>query len=216
MSGTQEIRQRGFTIVELLIVIVVIAILAAITVVAYNGITVRSRNSARLAAVSAAEKAVHLAIAANAAATVAAAIDDDGGWGACIGSGHPDLDGNGSPDCGRYGTGTSYVLEVASVNNLLKAAGSLPSMSAYPKTTSTDAGGGDVVAGPYLEILTVSGAQYLSIEYSLEGTGQSCAKEPLIYGSSGSRTFTKPGSNAQYSSSGSGVTECRYALSSAL
>lgn len=39
-------RQRGFTIVELLIVIVVIAILAAITIVAYNGITSRA-NAAK-------------------------------------------------------------------------------------------------------------------------------------------------------------------------
>ena len=36
---------RGFTIVELLIVIVVIGVLAAITVIAYNGIQVRARNS---------------------------------------------------------------------------------------------------------------------------------------------------------------------------
>lgn len=38
--------KRGFTIVELLIVIVVIAILAAISVVAYNGAQNRSKNSA--------------------------------------------------------------------------------------------------------------------------------------------------------------------------
>lgn len=38
-------RQKGFTIVELLIVIVVIAILAAITVVAYNGIQGRANVS---------------------------------------------------------------------------------------------------------------------------------------------------------------------------
>lgn len=38
-------RTRGFTIVELLIVIVVIGILAAITIVAYNGIQARANDS---------------------------------------------------------------------------------------------------------------------------------------------------------------------------
>ena len=38
-------RLRGFTIVELLIVVVVIAVLAAITIVAYNGITARATDS---------------------------------------------------------------------------------------------------------------------------------------------------------------------------
>jgi prepilin-type N-terminal cleavage/methylation domain-containing protein len=38
--------ERGFTIVELLVVIVVIGILAAITIVAYNGITARANTSA--------------------------------------------------------------------------------------------------------------------------------------------------------------------------
>lgn len=37
-------QRKGFTIVELLIVIVVIAILAAIVIVAYNGITARAAN----------------------------------------------------------------------------------------------------------------------------------------------------------------------------
>lgn len=43
--SNRELR-RGFTIVELLIVVVVIAILAAITLVAYNGITANARESA--------------------------------------------------------------------------------------------------------------------------------------------------------------------------
>ncbi len=43
---TRGQKQTGFTIVELLIVIVVIAILAAITIVAYNGIQNRAKDSA--------------------------------------------------------------------------------------------------------------------------------------------------------------------------
>ena len=47
---------KGFTIVELLIVIVVIGILAAITVVAYNGISNRSKEAAAESAASSAVK----------------------------------------------------------------------------------------------------------------------------------------------------------------
>ena len=43
-------KQTGFTIVELLIVIVVIGILAAITIVAYNGVQQRATNTSRIAA----------------------------------------------------------------------------------------------------------------------------------------------------------------------
>lgn len=46
MSKTSNLSTRGFTLVELLIVIVVIAILAAISIVAYNGIQNRGKASA--------------------------------------------------------------------------------------------------------------------------------------------------------------------------
>lgn len=50
-------KQTGFTIIELLIVIVVIGILAAITIVAYNGVQQRSRNVQVIAGVNAYVKA---------------------------------------------------------------------------------------------------------------------------------------------------------------
>jgi prepilin-type N-terminal cleavage/methylation domain-containing protein len=43
--STPASKQKGFTIVELLIVIVVIGILAAITIVAYNGVTQRAQEA---------------------------------------------------------------------------------------------------------------------------------------------------------------------------
>jgi len=52
--------KRGFTIVELLIVIVVIAILAAISIVAYNGIQNRAHNSELYSGVDAYHKAIKL------------------------------------------------------------------------------------------------------------------------------------------------------------
>lgn len=53
-------KQTGFTIVELLIVIVVIAILAAITVMAYTGIQTRAKDSQMASAMNAYVKGVTL------------------------------------------------------------------------------------------------------------------------------------------------------------
>lgn len=52
--------RRGFTIVELLIVIVVVAILAAITSVAYNGVQARARDAARIQKLTAIAKAIEM------------------------------------------------------------------------------------------------------------------------------------------------------------
>ena len=55
------VAKAGFTIVELLIVIVIIAILAAITVVAFNGVQTRARNAKISADLSELNKAAQAA-----------------------------------------------------------------------------------------------------------------------------------------------------------
>ena len=52
--------QSGFTLVELLIVVVVIAILAAITIVAYNGMVARANDARRMQDVSEIRKTLSL------------------------------------------------------------------------------------------------------------------------------------------------------------
>lgn len=56
----QKKHVSGFTIVELLIVIVVIGILAAITIVAYNGVQTRAADTARITKIKDIAKAIEL------------------------------------------------------------------------------------------------------------------------------------------------------------
>lgn len=58
-------QKSGFTIVELLIVVVVIAILAAITIVSFNGIQGRARDSERVSDISSIQKKLELFYAEN-------------------------------------------------------------------------------------------------------------------------------------------------------
>lgn len=53
-------KQTGFTIVELLIVIVVIGILAAISIIAFNGVQSRARDTERKYDLAQLAKAIHL------------------------------------------------------------------------------------------------------------------------------------------------------------
>ena len=64
-KSPHTISRHGFTIVELLIVIIVIAILASITVIAYNGVRQRANNAAVIDAASKSMRMIEAYIAAN-------------------------------------------------------------------------------------------------------------------------------------------------------
>ncbi len=70
----RTIQQVGFTIVELLIVVVVIAILAAITTVSYNGITNQANDSAVQQDLATLAKKIQIANAQNGAYPVGAGL----------------------------------------------------------------------------------------------------------------------------------------------
>lgn len=72
-------KQTGLTIVELLIVIVVIGILAAISIVAYNGVQQRARDGQRLQDMASIVKALEL-YKAQFGAYPAAVGNSPGGW----------------------------------------------------------------------------------------------------------------------------------------
>ena len=80
MKTTRENKQTGFTIVELLIVIVVIAILAAITIVAFNGIQGRARDSQRVQDLKSIVKALELYKTANGSYPAAVGTANASGW----------------------------------------------------------------------------------------------------------------------------------------
>lgn len=80
-------RKSGFTIVELLIVIVVIAILAAISIVAYTGIQARANDSRRMNDVAAIRKALALYKADNGTFPLHQPNPGDGGWEISVDSG---------------------------------------------------------------------------------------------------------------------------------
>ncbi len=104
-------RPKGFTIVELLIVIVVIAIIASITIVAYNGMQQRANNTQTVQAVKEFIKAFNLY------------AQDNGGYPqltGCLGENYPApnnrcLSQSGAAECFGMGAATSMV-----VNDALK------------------------------------------------------------------------------------------------
>lgn len=114
----------GFTIVELLIVIVVIGILSSITVVAFNGVQNRANNTARYQEVMAWHKLIQAYIAQE--GKLPPVANDS----YCLGAGFPDGDGFPGGECRDYAAywTTTYheTNSAALMSELKKLATTLP------------------------------------------------------------------------------------------
>lgn len=197
----------GFTIVELLIVIVVIGILAAITIVAYNGIQQRSQNTQRISAAKDWQKL----ITAYTSSTSSYPISNTVPYHECLGTGYEtNWDGNADEDCGW----SNNIKHPSSIlNNALATIGTFPN---YPKarlTLSTTTG--FYTAGIGLrasEALDPSGANkpnYPTLLYWLNGNNQDCVLRPITILVTGGIAVAP---NAISSGNEGLLTQCRIAL----
>lgn len=166
--------QTGFTIVELLIVIVVIAILAAITIVAYNGIQNRANNSARYSEIKAWAKHFELY------KTQEGAYPSMATGGYCLGSNFP-VGGGGLARCRDFnGTGVSSYLQSNNdplMTELQKVSSSLPS--------GLRAGVNGTI-GPYADY----SSSQISLTEVINGTPADCpAEAPSTWTDNAGRTL---------------------------
>jgi len=143
-----RLRNRGFTIVELLIVIVVIGILAAITIVAFNGVQERARNTQTIGAVKDL-KSIYIAYAIQ-----NGSYPGTGNY--CIGAGY---------ESNLCWDNRSYAADATANSQILEQATSIP----QPSTTRVYR---NSVDGSRAGVLYVNN---FSFRYQLEGTSTECS-----------------------------------------
>ena len=137
--------RKGFTIVELLIVIVVIAILAAISIVAYNGIQQRANNSKTVAAIQSYVKLIQMYKIDNGTHPQVRS---------CLGAGYP------GGVC--RSDGISWAEDGGSLNSVLLS----PYLKGQPPTPA-------LINSDYNGTLVITGAfyDYANVSYNQNGGG---------------------------------------------
>jgi len=192
-------RSNGFTIVELLIVIVVIAILAAISIVAYNGIQQRANNSARI---SNAEHAVKLL----SAYIVTYGKYPYSGGNSCIGNGFADS----NTHCWGIDSGTPSTRAALLNDTELVKVGSLPNNATPPVQTPSWKALGPVYL--YNTSYTVDGnSNPLLVLYFLDGANQDCGLAKVVK-STATNTYVTVTASPKNSSVSGDSTTCYVAV----
>ena len=199
LFSRSKVQQRtsGFTIVELLIVIVVIAILAAISITVFTGIQDRARNTARISDVKKMKSLLEQYMVINGSAALSLMIPE--GYPVhCLGEGYIDLDPGLSQGCYNYFDTYQNINyptnSIPALDNALKALGnysvsSLPPVSTGEEYTHWQNGNTyyyqEDYSAPHIVRLQsnylVDGTPgFIQITYVLEGDDTDCGLRPLM------------------------------------
>jgi prepilin-type N-terminal cleavage/methylation domain-containing protein len=205
-------KKHGFTIVELLIVVVVIAVLAAITIVSYNGVTERAKNLKTVAAARNYMTALQLYYNDNGtypAINVANGITD-----MCLGKIYT-VDPTYGPDCitlspNSVKTNLGNELNSYSSNNQPE-----PDVTKYVNGAASVKG----VRLSYLADQTLDGVSrpwWLTYVLAGQPAKGACPVGPVAYGNwnngSGPMVTTKPANEFQGDPLGPNAIQCRVPL----
>jgi prepilin-type N-terminal cleavage/methylation domain-containing protein len=192
----------GFTIVELLIVIVVIAILAAISIVAYNGIQNRAKSTALSQMVHSYVKVFELYKVDNGQFPEAFGPSAKG---FCVGIGYPNLDGDAFGDCiSNYDYPNFDYNEDPAFNNSIKPyANSIPAVNKDGFISGGNNFNGLIyLYDPNIQIDGVWGARSM-LFYYLPGQNQDCQYSVVRYVGNPSGAPTPGNSNYLFSTTNS-------------
>jgi prepilin-type N-terminal cleavage/methylation domain-containing protein len=144
----------GFTIIELIVVIIVIGIIAAIVIISYNGIQTATLNQQRGAEILGWRASFEKYKAANGEYPAMA----NGGY--CLGVGFPD------GKCRDYASSTNHYFESNSTT-LMTALANYDPPAAETRTPVTTSSGASV--GPYVDFATST----ISLSTAIAGAGES-------------------------------------------
>lgn len=152
--------RKGFTIVELLIVIVVIAVLAAISVVAFNGIQQRAKAASYVTALNQWQKLLAMS------KEITGSYPSTGGFEACLSASYPASDGYSANQCFR--SSVSYTVSTSStITNAISSANTTVPTTILPSIATVDNANGSQGWGRGL-IYSYSGSGQAYIQYYVD------------------------------------------------
>lgn len=177
--------QSGFTIVELLIVIVVIAILASLTVASYSGLQSRAANASRIAGARNMVGLLNYLVSVKGPTALTSLVSTPGWY--CLGENFHDLDSGAGVSCYMSHDETDnsywYVYSLTALDNALKPLGSYELRT--PNLTANSNSYTETMSGPEIfftgQTHLVDGSSVLAfVWYVLAGEDIDCGLKPQV------------------------------------